>query len=98
VNFVLLSETMAVTFEREGRLPCGRCGGRHVESMEELESGEEACICRCCGYGELWELFEADFPDLIITRGGVRVVTHAAVEESIRRLEAKIASLEGDAA
>jgi hypothetical protein len=91
-----LSEILATTIERKDGLPCGCCGGRHVESKQE--TGEQACKCRCCGYGGLAELLEADFPDLITTRGGVRVVTEAAFAEATRRLEAEIASLESDAA
>jgi len=41
---------------------------------------------------------EADYPDLITTRGGVRVVTAAAFNEVLRGMEAEIASLERDAA
>jgi hypothetical protein len=93
-----LSEILAAKIERKDGLPCACCGGRHVESREELKTGEQACVCRCCGYGGLAELFEADFPDLITVRGGVRVVTEAAMAEALRRLEAEIASLEKDAA
>jgi hypothetical protein len=89
-----LPEIVAAMIEREDGLPCGRCSGRHVRTAQELRSVERACTCRCC-HGAFAEWFEADFPDLITTRGGVRVVTQAAVEESIRRTEAEIASLEG---
>jgi len=61
--------------------------------VQELESAEDACRCPCC-CGAWVELFEAEDPDLITTRGGVRVVTEAAIAETIRRLEAEIASLE----
>lgn len=88
-----IAGVLAATIERKDGLPCGCCSGRHVESKQELDSDEQACICRCCGYGGLAEMFEADFPDLITTRGGVRVVTQAAVEESIRRMEAEISAL-----
>jgi hypothetical protein len=56
-----------------------------------------ACACPCC-HGPWGKMFEADFPDLIITRGGVRVVTQAAFDEMLRRLEAEIAQLERDIA
>jgi hypothetical protein len=93
-----LPEILAATIERKDGLPCTVCGGRHVESKHELEGGEHACICRCCGYGGLADLFEADFPDLIAVRGGVRIVTEAAMAEALRLMEAEIASLEKDAA
>ena len=91
-----LPDILAAKIERKDGLPCGGCGGHHVESMQELESSEH-CTCRCC-HGALVEVFEADYPDLIITRGGVRVVTAAAFDEMLRRMEAEIASLEKDAA
>jgi|ERR1039458_7177123 hypothetical protein len=92
-----LPEILAVTIERKDRLPCGVCGGHHVESMKELESSEHPCTCRCC-HGPLVEQIAADFPDLVTTRGGVRVITAAAMNEAIRRMEAQIAQLEGDIA
>jgi hypothetical protein len=92
-----LPEILAAEIERKDRLPCGGCGGRHVESMKELKDSDQPCTCRCC-HGALVEMIEADFPDAITTRGSVRVVTQAAVNESIRRMEAEIASLEKGAA
>jgi len=93
-----LPEILAAQIERKDELPCGICGGRHVKTMqEELESGERVCLCRCC-QGAFAERFVADFPDLIITRGGVRVITEAALNEAIRRMEAEIARLERDIA
>ncbi len=94
---VQLSEIIAVTIERDGGLPCGGCGGQHVETMQEWERCEHPCTCRCC-IGVLDELIEAEYPDLITTRGGVRVVTRAAFHEMLRRMEAEIGSLEKDAA
>ncbi len=88
-----LPDILATTIERKDGLPCGRCGGHHVETAEELLSAEVACTCRCC-HGALAEMIEADYPDLVTTRGGVRVVTQAAFAEMIRRLEAEVASLE----
>jgi len=89
-----LPEILAAKIERKDELPCGRCGGRHVKTMhDELESGEQACLCRCC-HGAFAEWFEADFPDLIISRGGVRVITVTALNEAIRRMEAEIALLD----
>jgi hypothetical protein len=93
----LLSQVLAVTIERKDGLPCGVCGGRHVETMRELEIDEPACTCRCC-HGALVEMVEADCPDLITTRAGVGIVTAAAFGEAVRRMEAEVASLEGDAA
>jgi hypothetical protein len=92
-----LPDILATTIERKDDLPCGRCGGRHVETLQELERTEMACACPCC-HGPWGKMFEADFPDLIITRGGVRVVTQAAFDEMLRRLEAEIAQLERDIA
>lgn len=86
-----------MTIEREDGLPCGCCGGRHVQTANELKSEEHPCMCPCC-HGALAELVEADFPDLVTTRGGVRVITENALREAIRRMEAEIASLERDAA
>jgi len=82
-----LFESLTTLIEREDGLPCGRCGGRHVASWEELESDEQACTCRCCD-DAFAEQLAADFPDLIITRGGARVITEAAVGDAIRRTEA----------
>ena len=90
------SEILATTIERKDGLPCGRCGGRHVETVEELRRAETVCSCPCC-HSPWVEEFEADFPDLITIRDGVRVVTQAALDEAIRRMEADIASLERDA-
>ncbi len=92
-----LADIVAVTIERKAGLPCGGCGGRHIETVQELESVETVCTCPCC-HGPWGEMFEADFPDLVITRGGARVITEAAMNEAIRRMEAEIASLERDAA
>lgn len=92
-----LSDILAATIERKDGLPCGCCGGHHVETVQELESVERACTCRCC-HGAHAESFAADFPDLVTTRGGVRVVTEAAFAEGLRRMEAEIAALEKDAA
>jgi hypothetical protein len=39
-------------------------------------------------------MFEKDFPDLVTTRGGVRVITEGAFAEAIRRVEAEIAQLD----
>lgn len=92
-----LPDTLATTIEREGGLSCGCCGGHHVETMQEWRTCEHPCLCRCCNdfFGES---FEADFPDLIVIRGGVHVVTEVACAEAIRRLEAEITSLEGTTA
>jgi hypothetical protein len=90
-----LPEILAATIERKDGLPCGACGGRHVESMNELENGEPACTCQCC-HDALVEMIEADFPDLVTTRGGVRIVTQAAFDEAIRRMKGEIVSMEFD--
>jgi hypothetical protein len=63
--------------------------------MQEMASVERACTCRCC-HGAHAESLAADFPDLVTTRGGVRIITEAALNEAIRRMEAEIASLEGE--
>jgi hypothetical protein len=88
-----LPDILAAKIERKDQLPCGCCGGRHVETVQELDSAEPPCTCRCC-HRPWGEMFEADFPDLITIRGGVRVVTEAAMHEAIRRMEAEIAQLE----
>jgi small ligand-binding sensory domain FIST len=88
-----LSEILALTIERKDALLCGCCGGHHVETVQELSGVQRACSCTCC-HGPWFESFEADFPDLIITRGRDRVITQAALEEAIRRMEAEIASRE----
>jgi hypothetical protein len=93
VTLTHLSEIIAVTIERESGLPCDSCGGRHVETMQELEGEPTACTCRCC-YGVWGELVAAEHPDLVITCGGVRVITEAAFAEVLCRLEAEVASLE----
>lgn len=88
-----LSEILAVAIERKDGLPCGRCSGRHIETVQELESVQTICTCPCC-HGPWGVMFEAEFPDLIVTRGGVRVITQPAMAEAIRRMEAEIASIE----
>lgn len=88
-----LPESLATTIERMDGLPCGRCGGRHIETVQELESVETVCACPCC-HGPWGEVFEARFPDLITTRHAVRVVTAAAMDEAIRRMEAEFNSLD----
>ncbi len=92
-----LSAILATRIEREDGLPCGRCGGCHVETWREMESAEHPCTCWCC-HGALVEMVEGQYPDLITTVDGVRVVTNAAFGEAIRRIEAEIASLERVAA
>ncbi len=87
-----LPDMVAAKIERKDGLPCGGCGGHHVESMKELESSEHPCTCRCC-HGALVEMVEAHFPDLVTTCEGARVVSAAAFAEMIRRLEAEIASM-----
>jgi hypothetical protein len=88
-----LSDNLATSIERKDGLPCGRCGGRHVETRQELESVEAVCTCPCC-HGPWGEMFETEYPDLITTRGGLRVITQAAFDEAIRRMEAEIGWLE----
>ncbi len=88
-----LVTVLAATIEHHGGLPCGGCGGRHVATVQEPDAAESACTCPCC-HGPWAESFEAEFPHLVITRGGVRVITQAAMDEGNRRLEAELASLE----
>jgi hypothetical protein len=88
-----LPAILAMTIEREDGLPCGCCGGRHVGTAQELNSEEHPCACWCC-HGALADVIEADFPDLVTTSGGVRIITQAACEEAIRRMEKEIVSME----
>jgi hypothetical protein len=94
-------ESMAVaaaTIERRGDLPCGGCGGRHVSTGAEYKSTEDPCRCECCidaGRESLGEWIEAEHPDLVTIQRGRRVISRAAVDEAMRRLEAEIASLDG---
>jgi hypothetical protein len=92
-----LPAILAMTIEREDGLPCGCCGGRHVETMQEWRTCEHPCLCRCCDslFGE-W--FESEFPDLVTIRGRVHVITEVACAQAISRLEAEPTSLEEDAA
>lgn len=89
----LLVETLAATIEREDGLSCGGCGSRHVETVADLDGAGDACSCECC-LGVWGASFAAEFPDLVTTRHGRRVITRAAFFEAMRRLEAEIASLE----
>ena len=92
-----LPEILATTIERKDGLPCGACDGRHVETLQDWRACKQPCICPCCNRA-FGASFAAEHPDPITIRGGVRVITEAAIEESIRRLEAEIASLEKDGA
>jgi len=93
----LASIAAAATIEHRGGLPCGVCGGRHVSTGAEYNSTEDPCRCECClaaARESLGEWIEAEHPDLVTIQPGQRVISRAAVDEAMRRLEDELASLD----
>jgi ferredoxin len=85
----------AVLVERGAGLVCGACGALHATSADDMEVAGERCVC--CGpcSGHWAELFRRNQPDLV---GASGVITRAAFDEAMRRLDVEIARMDAEIA
>lgn len=83
---------LAALIEKEDHSPCGNCGNPHAYAPEDYAPADPICVCACCA--RLFGIFlGGQYPELVTTRRGARVVSGEMVDKIIHRTELEIADL-----